>query len=137
MPTFDNAPAAQAKNLVYIYAESLERTYLDENLFPGLITELKELEQSALSFTGLEQVSGTHWTIAGMVASQCGIPLVTASGGNAMSGIDRFLPGATCLGDVLHTRGYNLIYMGGADNDFAGNKQILRHPWFFRSTRQK
>lgn len=123
MPKFDNAPA-QAKNLVYIYAESLERTYFDENLFPGLITGLKELEQRALSFTGLEQVSGTHWTIAGKVASQCGIPLVTASGGNSMSGIDRFLPGATCLGDVLHARGYNLIYMGGADNDFAGKSKF-------------
>ncbi|SMP45777.1 phosphatidylglycerol-membrane-oligosaccharide glycerophosphotransferase [Desulfonatronum zhilinae] len=110
----------QPKNLVYIYAESLERTYFDESLFPGLIQGLREMEQEALSFTGVEQISGTHWTIAGMVASQCGIPLVTASGGNSMSGIDRFLPGATCLGDVLQAQGYALTFLGGADLEFAG-----------------
>ncbi|WP_051822657.1 sulfatase-like hydrolase/transferase [Desulfonatronum thiodismutans] len=108
------------KNLVFIYAESLERTYFDESLFPGLIQGLRELEQEALSFTGVEQVSGTHWTIAGMVASQCGIPLVTSSGGNSMSGIDHFLPGAICLGDVLQAQGYALTFLGGADLDFAG-----------------
>ncbi len=124
MPKLDNPPA-QPKNLVYIYAESLERTYFDENLFPGLITGLKELEDHALSFTGVDQVGGTHWTIAGMVASQCGIPLVTASGGNSMSGIDRFLPGATCIGDVLHSRGYSLTFMGGADLNFAGKGKFL------------
>ncbi len=117
--------SAQPKNLVYIYAESLERTYFDDDLFPGLITGLKELEHHALSFTGVDQVGGTHWTIAGMVASQCGIPLVTASGGNSMSGIDRFLPGATCIGDVLHSRGYSLTFMGGADLNFAGKGKFL------------
>ncbi len=115
------APATrQPKNLVYIYAESLERTYFDESLFPGLIQGLRELEQEALTFTGVNQVSGTHWTIAGMVASQCGIPLVTASSGNSMSGIDHFLPGATCLGDVLQAQGYALTFLGGADLEFAG-----------------
>lgn len=118
-PRFEHAPA-RPKNLVYIYVESLERTYFDDDLFPGLISGLKELERDSLSFSGLSQAPGTHWTIAGMVASQCGIPLVTASGGNSMSGIDRFLPGATCLGDVLHSKGYALTFMGGADLDFAG-----------------
>ncbi|HDQ40760.1 MAG TPA: hypothetical protein ENN39_06995 [Desulfonatronum sp.] len=125
MPTDIHDAPTQPKNLVYIYAESLERTYFDERLFPDLIVKLKELEQGARSFTGVEQVSGTHWTIAGMVASQCGIPLVTASGGNSMSGIDHFLPGATCLGDVLRSRGYALTFMGGADLDFAGKGTFL------------
>lgn len=112
-------------NLVYIYAESLERTYFDDRLFPELVVKLKELEQNALSFTNIEQLSGTHWTIAGMVASQCAIPLVTASGGNSMSGIDRFLPGATCLGDVLRSKGYSLTFVGGADLNFAGKGKFL------------
>ncbi|MEK9943113.1 MAG: hypothetical protein VW771_11650, partial [Gammaproteobacteria bacterium] len=71
------------KNLVYIYLESLERTYLDETLFPGLTPNLARLEREGLSLTNLRQVPATGWTIAGMVASQCGQPLVTPpDGGN-------------------------------------------------------
>lgn len=111
---------SHAKNLVYIYAESLERTYFDEDLFPGLVTGLKELESKGLSFTNVDQVYGSGWTIGGMVASRCGLPLVTASGMNSMSGVDKFLPGATCMGDILHSNGYRLVYMAGADLDFGG-----------------
>lgn len=107
-------------NLVFVYLESLERTYFDETLFPGLITRLRELENESLTFTNIHQVFGTDWTIAGMTASQCGIPLVTSSLGNSMSGMDRFLSGATCMGDVLNERGYDLTYMGGSSLDFAG-----------------
>jgi phosphoglycerol transferase len=55
-----------------------------------------------------------------MVASQCGIPLFAAADGNSMAGMDVFLPSVTCLGDLLHDEGYNLIYYGGADLTFAG-----------------
>ncbi|MFZ5569092.1 MAG: sulfatase-like hydrolase/transferase [Thermodesulfobacteriota bacterium] len=114
------AEPSRTKNLVYIYAESLERTYFDETLFPGLIVGLRRLEQRGLSFTHLDPVFGGGWTIAGMVAGQCGIPLVTPSDGNSMAGMDRFLSGAVCLGDLLKEHGYFLTYMAGADLEFAG-----------------
>jgi len=107
-------------NLVFIYAESLERTYFDEKTFPGLTARLQELEAQATSFTNIAQVSGTSWTIAGMVASQCGIPLFTPSHGNSMSGMNKFLPGAFCLSDLLKNEGYHLAYLGGAKTKFAG-----------------
>lgn len=109
-----------ARNLVLIYAESLERTYFDESRFPGLIQGLRQLERDSVSFTAIRQLPGTGWTIAGMVASQCGLPLFSPSHGNALSGMDRFLPAATCLGDLLHHRGYHLAYYGGASLEFAG-----------------
>ncbi len=109
------------KNIVYIYAESLERTYFDETLFPGLTSELKKIEKESISFENIFQVYATGWTIAGMTASQCGIPLVTPTGGNAMSGFkENFLPMATCLGDILHDEGYMLEYYGGSSLEFAG-----------------
>lgn len=108
------------RNLVYIYAESLEQNYFDEALFPGLMRNLRTLQREATSFTGIEQVPGTGWTIAGMVASQCGIPLFTPSHGNAMEGLQNFLPAAICLGDLLKPAGYHLAYMGGAKLKFAG-----------------
>lgn len=107
-------------NLIYIYAESLEITYFDEKLFPGLITGLRELETNNTSFLNIEQVSGTGWTVAGMVASQCGLPLVTPSGGNSMSGMDTFYSGATCIGDLLHNEGYYLSMMQGSSIKFSG-----------------
>ncbi|MGQ9426869.1 sulfatase-like hydrolase/transferase [Gilvimarinus sp. F26214L] len=108
------------KNLVFVYLESLERTYLDQDLFPGLAPNIAALEEQGLSFTDIRQVGPTGWTIAGMVANQCGLPLLTSSHGNAMSGLDRFLPNATCLGDLLSEQGYSLSYMGGASLQFSG-----------------
>jgi phosphoglycerol transferase len=110
----------ETKNLVFIYAESLERTYFDETIFPGLITGLRELESKSTYFTNIREASGTGWTIGGMVASQCGIPLFAPAGGNSMAGMDVFLPSAVCLGDLLHDQGYNLTYYGGAELVFGG-----------------
>ncbi len=113
-------------NLLFIYLESLEHTYLDPALFPNLTDNLKALEQESLSFQNIAQVDSTNWTIAGLVASQCGIPLFTSSAGNnSMSGMDRFLPGATCLGDILEEQGYYMSYLGGASLEFAGKGKFL------------
>lgn len=108
------------KNFVYIYLESFERTYLDEKLFPSLTPNLNKLGNEALVFTDIRQIYGSGWTIAGMVNSQCGIPLITPNGNNAMLGADSFLPNAVCIGDILNDKGYKLNYVGGANLDFAG-----------------
>ena len=103
------------KNFVLLYLESIERTFLDETLFPGLMPNLVALEKEALSFTDITQVAGTSHTIAGMVASQCGIPLLGSGAGS-----DMYLPGAICIGDLLNNAGYDLSYLGGASLEFAG-----------------
>lgn len=109
------------KNIVYLYAESVERTYFDTQRFPGLITNLRQLEQQALTFTDIKQTQLTDWTIAGMTASQCGIPLSPFNGRhNDLGQHETFLPGATCMGDILAREGYHLSYIGGADLEFAG-----------------
>ena len=114
-------------NFVLIYAEGLERTYFNQSLFPGLINSLKQIEKkNAYYFTNIQHVRGTGWTIAGMVASQCGIPLETPSHGNSMSGMDKFLPSAICLGDILRQDGYHLTYMGGASSEFAGKGKFYK-----------
>jgi phosphoglycerol transferase len=107
-------------NLVVIYAEGLERSFFDESRFPGLVKNLRDLEARSIYFTNLEQVWGTGWTIAGMTATQCGMPLVAISHGNSMSGMDEFLKDARCLGDLLSGEGYYLTYLGGSQLKFAG-----------------
>lgn len=124
-------PAKTPLNVVFLYLESFERTYLDERLFPGLVPGLKELEKQGTSYNDIRQVYGTGWTVAGITASACGVPLVTASAGNealgnSMSGLAEFLPGALCMGDILAEQGYSLDYLGGASLDFAGKGNFFR-----------
>lgn len=48
-----------ARDLVWIYLESLERGYMNTQRFPGLTPHLAALEQQSLSYTNLRQVDGT------------------------------------------------------------------------------
>lgn len=77
-------------NLVYIYGESLERTYFDNDAFPDLTPELGALKNEGLDFSHTAQLPGTDYTIAGMVASQCGIPLFAPFEGNASASMSSF-----------------------------------------------
>lgn len=121
------------KNIVYIYLEGLERTFLDEEAFPGLMPNLKRLESRAISFTDVRAVHGTGFTIAGIVGSQCGTPLYTSpSASNTMNSYDDFLPNAHCLGDILKDNGYALEFLGGADLRFGGKGKFLRGHGFDR-----
>ena len=114
-------------NLVYIYGESLERTYFDEQAFPDLAPELSRLkQQQALDFTQTEQLPGTDYTIAGMVASQCGIPLFAPFEGNASASLSSFFPQNICLGDILKNAGYQTWFIQGADLRFAGKDTFLK-----------
>ncbi len=121
-----------SKNIVVIYGESLERTFFDEQQFPGLISELRKLQADSIDFTGLEQVVNTGWTIAGMTASQCGLPLnlPAESDLRSLEGVPSFMAGASCLGDLLKQRGYYLAYLGGASLDFAGKGKFYRSHGF-------
>jgi phosphoglycerol transferase len=121
--------AGPAANLIYLYLEGLERTYFDETLFPGLVRELRDLERDGISFTNVREVYGTNWTMGGLVASQCGIPLLTPAGlfgGNSMSGMEAFLPGAIGMSDLLKGEGYHMAFLGGANVSFAGKDKFLR-----------
>ena len=118
-------------NVIFLYLEQLERTYFDETLFPGLTPNLASLEKLSLSFTNISSPKATNWTIAGMSASQCGIPLYTpVASGSSMSGVDEFLPSALCIGDILKNRNYNLHFIGGADLDFGGKGKFYKSHGF-------
>lgn len=117
---------AKPRNIVWIYGESLERTYLDETTFPELMPNLNRLAGQALDVRGLAQAEGGGWTIAGLVSSMCGVPLTTAQGDeNSMGRMASFLPEAVCLGDYLKQQGYTNHYLGGANGQFAGKGQFL------------
>ncbi len=120
--------SVKPKNLMLIYVESLEDTYKDNAIFgKNLLKSLDKLK--GVSFTGFKQAPGTHWTIAGITASQCGLPLKNVSlydGNNQGENIQSFLPNAVCLGDILHDAGYHNVYMGGDALAFAGKGKFFQ-----------
>ena len=119
------------KNLIFIYLEQFERTYLDQALFPELTPNLINLEKKSISFTDISVPKATNWTIGGMTASQCGVPLFTPiASGNSMSGIDEFMPLAKCAGDILKDAGYDMRYIGGSDLDFGGKGKFYKSHGF-------
>ena len=83
-PMRDPAGPENPRNLVILYLESLERTYMDEQRFPGLTPNLAQLEERAVTFTDLGQTDGATFTVGGMVATQCGVPLILTGGPNSM-----------------------------------------------------
>lgn len=117
-------------NLVYIYGESLERTYLEPEYFPELAPELTGLKNGGIDFSHTVQLPGTDYTIAGMVASQCGIPLFAPFEGNSSASMSSFFPKNICLGDILKASGYENYFMQGADLRFAGKDIFLQSHGF-------
>jgi phosphoglycerol transferase len=115
------------KNLVLLYVEGLENSYGDSALFgKDLLHGLHALPGA--TFSNYQPAPGSSWTMGGLVATQCAIPLRTMSVlGSARAGEQSasFLPNAVCLGDVLATMGYRNVFLGGARLAFAGKGQFL------------
>ncbi|MDA0279399.1 MAG: sulfatase-like hydrolase/transferase [Proteobacteria bacterium] len=114
------------KNLLFIFLEGFEAIYTDKDLFPGLTPNLQALNEEGWQLDNMQQVEGSGWTIAGMVSSLCGTPLLYESsfGGNEVL-FSRMLDKATCLPDVLSSAGYQQIFMGGAALGFANKGNFL------------
>ncbi|MCB1890415.1 MAG: sulfatase-like hydrolase/transferase [Rhodocyclaceae bacterium] len=112
------------RSLVMIYVESLENTYADPARFGrDLLARLNRLKPHGVSFDNYREKRGAHFTIAGIVATQCGVPLRSLGmfGGNDQGEqASRFLPRARCLGDILHDRGYTNVFLNGSSLAFAG-----------------
>jgi len=107
-----------SKNLILLYLESLESSYLDETRFPDLVPNIKRAIAQGLEFTNIREYPGTNWTIAGVMASQCEMPLTIM--GNDTLYQNQALNKMVCLGDILNKAGYYQVYIGGADLGFAG-----------------
>lgn len=131
-PAVTSTPT-KPKNLVTIYLESGENTYGDADVVgEDLLTNLDDATADGwTNYQGLHQFEGGGWTMAGFVSTQCGIPLksqLVGQGGDFNifgEDVDHYLPGATCLGNVLEDHGYQNVYVGGADDEFAGKDTFL------------
>lgn len=123
---------AQPRNLITIYLESTENTYRDASLFgENLLANLDAATAGWPSYDSLQQYPTGGWTMAGIVGTQCGIPLksklltIGVNSNTQGEQVETYLPGATCLGDVLAGQGYTNAYVGGANVRFAGKDTYL------------
>ena len=142
-PTAENVKFPQEKrNLIYIFLESMEISYLSEELGGGqednLIPELYELATEHTNFShddtqvgGFLPVTGATWTIGAMVAHTAGVPLKLppdVAENDYGQGDDGFLPGITSLQNILHDQGYYQTLMVGSVASFGGRRQYyLQH----------
>ncbi|MCC7321430.1 MAG: sulfatase-like hydrolase/transferase [Rubellimicrobium sp.] len=119
---------APAPDIVHVFLEGLDRRFLDPAVGGGAYAPMSALAAMGTAFTDIRSVAGTSWSIAGMVAAQCGVPL-SVHNINHNRTTERlngaFLPGAICLGDLLAARGYRSAFVVGADTSFGGIGNFL------------
>lgn len=125
------------KNLVLIYLESMDDDFGSaEYMGEDLLASLHESTSNWDSLPNLTMSPYYGYTMGGVVTSQCGIPpkpaegmVMTEAAPQANNGIGdglaTYMPGATCLGDVLKEAGYTNVYMGGAPETFASKGTFL------------
>ncbi|MBR3198993.1 MAG: LTA synthase family protein [Bacilli bacterium] len=123
----------EKRNLVYIFVESFETSYMSSDLGGledrNLLFNLTDLMNENINFSnsnkfgGAYQVNCLGWTAAGMVAQTAGIPLKIPGSIANSSHFKEYLPGVYSLGDVLEKEGYNQELLLGSNASF-GNRGI-------------
>ncbi|WOC14911.1 sulfatase-like hydrolase/transferase [Pseudochrobactrum sp. MP213Fo] len=120
-------PARANKNLLMIYAESMERSFSEISHGEASFAEMSRLAASGLEVAGIRQVNNTGWSMAGFVTTQCGMPLqrrgMLTQDMNETQ--ESFFAGIPCLSDILNDNGYHTEFMNGSDHGFAGMKPFL------------
>lgn len=124
------------QNLVYIFSESMESSFasLDKNISSqqNLIPNLEKIALDNTHFSnstdlgGAYTLSGTTWTVAGMVAQTSGVPVNVPISSNSFNQYSSFLPGVYSLGDILEKEGYHQYLMLGSDKSFGGRANYFK-----------
>ncbi len=124
----------EKQNLIIIYLESMETTFLSSEYEGGNdvnpMPELCTLAEQNLNFShngtvgGFSSLSGGTWTVGAMVSMTSGVPLKIPFNIDRNSyGNDYFLPGITTLSNILDENGYYQALMVGSDSSYGGRKQ--------------
>lgn len=125
----------EKKNLILIYAESMEAGYaskeeggaFDENLIPNLT----KLAEDNINISRTEKLGGgfdtegtSDFTAAALMASSGGVPFLSNTGNdaNVYGGI---MPGLMNLGDVLEKNGYHNYFQCGSNADFGSRRDLF------------
>lgn len=106
----------QKKNLVLIYLESFEQNFTEEKYYQkNLIPNLQKLQQKGQFVTNYSNLPGATFSVAAIVASQCGIPIRPRAQKNDLYTKSHFLPQAVCFPELLRQNGYQTAIIKAAD----------------------
>lgn len=112
----DDITAEPGKNVVIIYLESLEKNYLDNELFNNITPNLNKLKNE---WTFYDYQDNSGWTMGGMYTAQTGLlPFFGLQGNEIFQNITK--TNFPSIGSILEKAGYNQVFMNGASLLYAG-----------------
>lgn len=109
-------------DIVFIYLEGVERQYGNASVFGDIYAPIEAYEDRGVTFTNVLEINGTGWSLAGLVATQCGVPLVP-NGLRFYSKLDQqaeFMPKRKCLNQLVRDMGYETSFVMGGTQHFGG-----------------
>lgn len=122
-------PPAQQPDVLIVFFESLDEAYADPSIVgEKLVPQLDQWRsEHGASWGQMHNLRGATWTIGGMFAALCGVPLqsVGLMSHNRYELADRFFSKGLCLTDVLAQAGWEVSFYGGASPQFAGKGRFL------------
>lgn len=125
------------RNLIYIYMESTELTFMDKahgGAFPdNLLPEMTALSKEGEDFSGEGDsrnggisLPGATWTMGAIFAQSTGLPLKISIEQNSMDSQKAFFPSVTALQDILKEEGYTQKFLLGSVGYFGGRELYMK-----------
>ena len=126
----------EKKNLIFIFLESMETTYMDKasggQKDSNYIPNLAKMATEYISFSdkdgmgGLFESTGNGWTTGALLGATAGVPFKMPIERSSADLYENFLPGIINIGEVLKKNGYNNYFMCGSDAGFGGRELYFR-----------
>ncbi len=111
-----------AVDLLLIYLEGTDRQFADPAVWGDAYAPLHNFASEGVTFNRVSQIVATGWSLAGVTASLCGVPIVPRGllYGMNFEKMHSYMPGATCLGDLAQEAGYQTAFVVGGPLEFGG-----------------
>ncbi|MDD2840295.1 MAG: sulfatase-like hydrolase/transferase [Rickettsiales bacterium] len=117
------------KNLVLIYLESFDQSFLTDDYVKGYSKNLQNLALKNKFYNNMEQLKGCWGTVPGIICTQCGVQF------NSYFLIDNPYRNINntqlvCVSDILNKAKYKQVFIGGAEKKlFNKGNYLLSHEY--------
>ncbi len=108
-------PKDKYKNIVWIYLESYEQSYLTNEKIKEYTKDISRLSKQGEFYKNIDQINGTMGTMAGIFSSQCGTKYLSFFLIDNPYSKENKNGKLVCIPDVLKKAGYQQVFLGGAD----------------------
>lgn len=113
------------RNVIVLSLESMEDTFMRENLFgTSLIPRLEKIQKNNPHCT-LYEGKNLNWTVASLTGLLFGLPLSTPTQNQYKSSDNTFLPGAISLLELFEKNDYAIAFVLSGKVEFSGAKNLF------------